>query len=376
MKKFVTVILLHNLDPDEGLCNGTRLIIRTFSNRVIDSEMAIGVHKQKRVFFPRIVFASFESELPFVLRRRQFPIRLAYCITINKVQVLSLETVGLYLPSPEAIFSHGQLYVAMSRVKNPSGLKIMVCGTDATKSVSIKNVVYREIFDPHSQIEPMEDIDQICSLLNETFPSSQLIMTSPLLDTVTTAKRESVLSAADGKWKIIKLNKFNDNTLIPLEPTETRMDTECVFDCALRNPLGHSEILPNSSFNNFTIRMRLKLAQSFGIDCAFILPVREIHRIASNYYTSLQMQLNSYFGVYVSLCSVKPDGNCLRIPCTFSYNSRNQKYYDILKSKQIAKFVACHNYHFNVLDNPASLVTRNYRSMLNQFPSEKHGLLM
>ena len=174
-------------------------------------------------------------------------------------------------------------------------------------------------------------------------------MTSPLLDTVTTAKRESVLSAADGKWKIIKLNKFNDNTLIPLEPTETRMDTECVFDCALRNPLGHSEILPNSSFNNFTIRMRLKLAQSFGIDCAFILPVREIHRIASNYYTSLQMQLNSYFGVYVSLCSVKPDGNCLRIPCTFSYNSRNQEYYDILKSKQIAKFVACHNYHFNFL---------------------------
>ena len=30
LKKFVTVILLRNLDPDEGLCNGTRLIIRAF----------------------------------------------------------------------------------------------------------------------------------------------------------------------------------------------------------------------------------------------------------------------------------------------------------------------------------------------------------
>ena len=75
----------------------------------------------------------------------------------------------------------------------------MVCRTDNSKSVSIKNVVYREIFDPHSQIEPFEDIDKICSLLNDTFPSSQLTMTSPLLDTVTPAKRESVLFDTDGK---------------------------------------------------------------------------------------------------------------------------------------------------------------------------------
>ena len=74
----------------------------------------------------------------------------------------------------------------------------MVCRTDKTKSVSIKNVVYRETFNPHFQIELMEDIDEICSLLSDTFPSSQLTITSPLLDTVTPAKRESVLSGGDG----------------------------------------------------------------------------------------------------------------------------------------------------------------------------------
>ena len=224
----------------------------------------------------------------------------------------------------------------------------MVCGTDKTKSVSIKNVVYREIFDPHSQIEPMEDIDEICSLLNDTFPSSQLTITSPLLDTVTPAKRESVLSGADGKGKIIKLNEFNDNTLIPLEPTDTRMDTECVFDRILRNPLGHSEILPNSSFNNFTIEMRLKLAQSLGIDGAFILPVREIHRIFSNYYSSLKIQLIDYFGVSISLYSVKPDGKSLYRALSHLILG-NQEYYDILKNKLIAKFVNSHNHHFNVM---------------------------
>ena len=45
--------------------------------------------------------------------------------------------------------------------------------------------------------------------------------------------------------------------------------------------------------------MRSKLAQSLVIDGAFNLPVREIHRISSSYYTSLKVQLNSYFGVSV-----------------------------------------------------------------------------
>ena len=81
--KFATVILLRNLDPDDGLCNCTRLIIRGFSNRVIDADIATGVHNQKRVFIPLIILISSEAELPFVLRRRQFPIRLAYCTTIN-----------------------------------------------------------------------------------------------------------------------------------------------------------------------------------------------------------------------------------------------------------------------------------------------------
>ena len=52
LKKFATVILLRNLDPDEGFCNGIMFITRAFSNRVIDAEIATGVHKQKRLLFP------------------------------------------------------------------------------------------------------------------------------------------------------------------------------------------------------------------------------------------------------------------------------------------------------------------------------------
>ncbi|KDE05463.1 hypothetical protein MVLG_04153 [Microbotryum lychnidis-dioicae p1A1 Lamole] len=54
------------------------------------------------------------AELPFTLHRRtQFPIRLAMAMTINKSQGQSLAQVGVCLEKP--VFSHGQLYVALSQ---------------------------------------------------------------------------------------------------------------------------------------------------------------------------------------------------------------------------------------------------------------------
>ena len=106
------------------MCNGTRLTVKVFLNRIIDVEIKAGVHKGKRVFIPRNPITPSGSKFPFVLRRRQFPIRPSFCITIIKWQGQSLENVGIFLPSTNAIFSHGQLYVALSRVQNPTGLKL------------------------------------------------------------------------------------------------------------------------------------------------------------------------------------------------------------------------------------------------------------
>ena len=115
------MILLLSLDPTVGLCNGTRLTIRALLKRIIDVEIATGVHKRKRVFIPRIPMTPTDTDLPFVLRKRQFPIRPAICMTINKGPGKSMENVGIFLPSPEVIFSHRELYVALSRVQNPNG---------------------------------------------------------------------------------------------------------------------------------------------------------------------------------------------------------------------------------------------------------------
>nr|KAJ0216741.1 hypothetical protein LSAT_V11C300144770 [Lactuca sativa] len=79
------IILLRNLDPSNGLCNGTRLICKSFQHNVIDVEIAVGQHAGKRVFLPRIPLSPSEDDMfPFKLKRKQFPIRLCFAITINK----------------------------------------------------------------------------------------------------------------------------------------------------------------------------------------------------------------------------------------------------------------------------------------------------
>ncbi|XP_074277292.1 uncharacterized protein LOC141600935 [Silene latifolia] len=119
------IILLRNLDPTSGLCNGTRLICKAFDRNVIDAEIVVGHHKGKRVFIPRIPLQPSPSDkFPFQFRRKQFPIRLSFAMTINKAQGQTLSRVGIYLPRP--VFSHGQLYVALSRARQSSDITVAI----------------------------------------------------------------------------------------------------------------------------------------------------------------------------------------------------------------------------------------------------------
>ncbi|GJY42105.1 chromatin remodeling protein EBS [Tanacetum coccineum] len=64
-------------------------------------------------------------------------------MTINKSQGQSLSKVGLYLLHP--VFTHGQLYVVVSRVKSKRGLKVVVCDEDGNISKTTTHVVYIEV---------------------------------------------------------------------------------------------------------------------------------------------------------------------------------------------------------------------------------------
>jgi ATP-dependent exoDNAse (exonuclease V) alpha subunit len=105
----------------------------------------MGINVGKKVAIPRIKLAPSESTIPFKFSRMQFPIQLAFAMTINKAQGQSLGRVGIYLPNP--VFSHGQLYVALSRASSRSNLTLLIqSATDRRKLLrETKNVVFRGV---------------------------------------------------------------------------------------------------------------------------------------------------------------------------------------------------------------------------------------
>ena len=118
------VMLLRNLDVEAGLCNGVRAIILKCGNRILGAKVISGKAAGRRIFIPRIPLAPQNPDLPFRLERRQFPIKLAWAMTINKAQGQTLTRLGLYLPQP--VFAHGQLYVALSRSGTMDGVRVLV----------------------------------------------------------------------------------------------------------------------------------------------------------------------------------------------------------------------------------------------------------
>lgn len=141
------VMLLRNLNPKLGLCNGTRLQIIDLKKNIIIAKIITNFMNGQIVHIPRINLIPTDSKLPIKICRRQFPVIPAFAITINKAQGQTFENVGIYLNEP--VFSHGQLYVALSRCKSYQNLKVFInhpIGQISQNHQYTKNIVNRLIF--------------------------------------------------------------------------------------------------------------------------------------------------------------------------------------------------------------------------------------
>lgn len=109
------------------------------------SSIAVGDCEGENVLIHRI--PSSQDSYPVMLKRTQFPLEPSFCMTINQAQGQTLDQIGLYLPQP--VFSHGQLYVALSLARVAGSVKVLL-EHNSNSTIDrewTSNVVYQEVFD-------------------------------------------------------------------------------------------------------------------------------------------------------------------------------------------------------------------------------------
>ena len=101
------------------------------------------VETKRVVLISRITFIPKPLEYPFEWQRRQFPVRPAFAITVNKSQGQTLKHAGVWLRGD--VFTHGQLYVACSRVSTPENLYFALMNDSNTAPTTAQNIVFKEV---------------------------------------------------------------------------------------------------------------------------------------------------------------------------------------------------------------------------------------
>jgi len=104
-------MLIRNLSINEGLCNGTRLMIIELADYLLKCKILTGDKIRDIVFLNGITLYC-ENVYPFTFQKRQFPIKLVFAMTINESQGQTFDRVGIDLRKD--VFNHRQFYVAFS----------------------------------------------------------------------------------------------------------------------------------------------------------------------------------------------------------------------------------------------------------------------
>ena len=147
LKIGMPIMLLRNKDPEENDCNGSRYIIEGFTT----NEQVIIARSMKDghiVSIPKFRIQPKQHKIHgYQLQRIQFPVRPAFAMTCHKSQGQTIENhCGVYIK--DGIFAHGQLYVAVTRVRRPENLTFFYEeGMNAKGEVWVRNEVWLHLLD-------------------------------------------------------------------------------------------------------------------------------------------------------------------------------------------------------------------------------------
>ena len=114
LKEGCRVMLLSNVNQARGLVNGACGIVKDINEDAIAIKFDNGTTAEIK----RELFELYDKD-EVIASRKQYPLRLAYGITIHKSQGMTLDKLVV---DCDRIFESGQLYVALSRVRNLEGV--------------------------------------------------------------------------------------------------------------------------------------------------------------------------------------------------------------------------------------------------------------
>jgi hypothetical protein len=155
LKRGMPVMVLRNLDPSRSIMNGTVLIYEEIINNCLMKVKNRETGEMHHI--PKIELAPKDGVDVYRWRRTQFPVCVAFAMTIAKSQGQTCKgRVAVYMPEP--VFAHGSLYVALSRVTDPRNLRVCLpegehlprgeraSAPEAAGAVTV-NVTFREVLD-------------------------------------------------------------------------------------------------------------------------------------------------------------------------------------------------------------------------------------
>lgn len=140
------VMLISNLDPEEGLVNGSLGVVRQLSPNVV-----IIFDNGCETTIDRKDFEVDDGNVMLV--RKQLPLILAWAMTIHKCQGATLSNV---ITDLSKVFCNAQIYVTLSRVKTLEGLYLQGINYGGVKCNPKVRKYYKSLDGP-------KDLEKICS---------------------------------------------------------------------------------------------------------------------------------------------------------------------------------------------------------------------
>jgi ATP-dependent exoDNAse (exonuclease V) alpha subunit len=125
LKIGAVVMLTANIDQERGMVNGTMGVVKRFTNEGPLIETQIGcilVENNRWEVKEQVIEGGTEIKYKVMGSMEQLPLRIAYAATIHRVQGLTIDRAVLDM---ERSFSAGQLYVALSRVRDLESVSLV-----------------------------------------------------------------------------------------------------------------------------------------------------------------------------------------------------------------------------------------------------------